>query len=179
MTTIEEVMQLDIEAFFRYVETIRYGYRDQSGRLHFTQDEDFTVQDYAFSSPEDVVQNNCGWCWDVAELTKRYCAEHGIPCRSWFMEYFSDELHQTHTQVFLQFNGNWCPAPENSLGLRLGERGFAALEQSVQCFTDWFTEYLRSVLRDKFDAKYLLIKEYTRTFARGITDEEYLSQIRQ
>lgn len=179
MKTMEEVLQLDIEAFFRYVETIRYGYRDQSGRLHFTEDEDFTVREYAFSSPEDVVKNDCGWCWDVAELIKVYCAKHGFPCRSWFMEYFSDELHQTHTQVFVRYRGEWCPAPDNSIGIRLGEHGFAELDACVQWFTGWFTDHLRSVLRDKFDAKHLLVKEYTRTFSRGITDEEYLSQIRQ
>ena len=179
MMTMEKVMRLDIEAFFRYVETIRYGYQDQAGRLHFTQDEDFTVQDYAFSSPEDVVQNNCGWCWDVAELTRRYCAEHGIPCRSWFMEYFSDELHQTHTQVFLRFQGKWCPAPDNCLGLQLGAPGFDELSPCVSWFTGLFTDHLKSVLKDKFDGANLLVKEYTRTFSPGITEEDYLLQIRQ
>ena len=62
MEEFEDIMGLDIQAFFSYVETIRYGYQDQSGQLHFAGEEDFTVQDYAFSSPEDVVKNNCGWC---------------------------------------------------------------------------------------------------------------------
>ena len=179
MAAFEDIMGLDIQSFFSYVETIQYGYQDKSGQLHFADEEDFTIQDYAFSSPEDVVNNNCGWCWDLAELIKVYCVRHDLPCRSWFMEYLSDELHQTHTQVFLQFNGNWCPAPENSLGLHLGEHSYAELDQCVQWFAGWFTDYLRSVLRDKFDARDLLVREYTRTFDRGITDEEYLSQIRQ
>ena len=179
MATFEDIMGLDIQAFFRYVATIRYGYQDKSGKLHFTDDEDFAVRDYAFSSPEEVVKNNCGWCWDLAELIRVYCARHALSCRSWFMEYLSDELHQTHTQVFLHFNGKWCPAPENSLGLQLGSHGFDELAPCVRWFTDWFTDYLRSVLKDKFDETKLLVKEYTRTFSSGITDEEYLLQIRQ
>ena len=179
MKTIEEVMKLDVNAFFQYVETIRYGYQDQSGQLHFAADEDFTVREYAFSSPEDVVQNDCGWCWDVAELIKVYCAKHALPCRSWFMEYFSDELHQTHTQVFVYFQGKWCPAPDNSIGIRLGEHGFEDLNESVRWFVGWFTDHLRSVLGDKFDGKNLLVKEYTCAFPRGITDDEYLMKIRQ
>ena len=179
MTAMEDVMKLDTEAFFRYVESIRYGYQDQAGQLHFTGDEDFSVREYAFSSPEDVVKNNCGWCWDVAELIKVYCARHGMLCRSWFMEYFSDELHQTHTQVFLYLDGKWCPAPDNSIGIRLGEHSFDELELSVKWFVGWFTDHLRSVLRDKYDEAHLLIKEYTCTFSRGITDDEYLFQIRQ
>ncbi|MCH5169847.1 MAG: hypothetical protein J1F24_01035 [Oscillospiraceae bacterium] len=179
MAAFEDVMELDIQSFFRYIETIRYGYQDKSGHLHFTDDEDFTVRDYAFSSPEDVVENNCGWCWDLAELIKVYCARHDLPCRSWFMEYLSDELHQTHTQVFLLFQGKWCPAPDNSLGLQLGTPCFDELSQCVSWFTDFFTDYLKSVLKDKFDESNLLVKEYTRTFSPGITDEEYLLQIRQ
>ena len=179
MKTFEEIMQLDTVAFFQYVETIRYGYQDRSGQLHFAEDEDFTVQDYAFSSPEDVVRNNCCWCWDAAELIKVYCTRHGLPCRSWFMEYFSDMLHQTHTQVFVHFRGKWCPAPDNSIGIHLGEHGFAELDACVQWFAGWFTDHLRSVLGDKFDGNHLLMKEYTCTFSRGITDDEYLLQIRQ
>ena len=179
MAIFEDIMELDITEFFRYVENIRYGYRDKSGQLHFADDEDWAVREYAFSSPKDVVKNNCGWCWDVAELIKVYCVRHALPCRSWFLEYFSEDLHQTHTQVFLCLNGKWCPAPDNSIGLSLGEPSFDELHNCVKWFTDWFTDHLRSVLGDKFDGAYLLVKEYTRTFSPGISDEEYLLLIRQ
>lgn len=179
MAAFEDIMELDVPEFFKYVGAIRYGYQDYSGQLHFADDEDFTVRDYAFSSPEDVVKNNCGWCWDLAEFIKLYCVRHELPCRSWFMEYLSDELHQTHTQVFLNFQGKWCPAPDNCLGLQLGTPGFDKLGQCVKWFTDWFTDYLRSVLQDEFNDNKLYIKEYTRTFSAGISDEDYLSQIRQ
>ena len=95
------------------------------------------------------------------------------------MEYFSEDLHQTHTQVVVFYRGNWCPAPDNSIGIRLGEHGYADLDACVQWFVGWFTDYLRSVLREKFNESRLLVKEYTRTFSRGITDDEYLLQIRQ
>ena len=179
MAAYVDVMELDTPAFFRYVATVRYGYQDKSGQLHFTDDADFTVRDYAFSSPENVVKNNCGWCWDLAELIKVYCARHELPFRSWFMEYLSDELHQTHTQVFLRFRGKWCPAPDNCLGLELGAPGFDELGPCVSWFTGLFTDHLKSVLKDKFDEANLFVKEYTRTFSPGITDEEYLLQIRQ
>ena len=179
MAAFEDIMRLDIPSFFRYVATIRYGYQDKSGQLHFTDDADFTVRDYVFSSPEDVVKNNCGWCWDLAELIKVYCARHDLPCRSWFMEYLSDELHQTHTQVFIQLRGKWCPAPDNALGLQLGTPSFDELAPCVGWFTAFFTDHLESVLKDQFDETHLLVKEYTRTFSPGITDEEYLTQMRQ
>ena len=105
MTTLDSVIAMKIEDFFRYVKSIRYGYKDQSGKLHFASDEGFAVQDYSFSSPEDIVKNNCCWCWDLAELIRLYCTKHSIMHKSYFMEYLSDELHQTHTQVFLYYQG--------------------------------------------------------------------------
>ena len=179
MTSFEDVMSLNVADFFRYVETIRYGYQEKSGKLHFADEGNFTVQNYAFSSPEDVVKNNCGWCWDVAELIKVYCQRHDILCRSFFMEYLSNDLHQTHTQVFLNYHGKWCPAPDNSIGLKLGEPSFDDLGKCVKWFVDWFTDHLRSVVREKFDDKYLLVKEYACSFMAGISDDDFLLQIRQ
>lgn len=179
MLTYDDVMEMDITAFFQYVESIRYGYHDPFGKLHFADDVDFKEHKYAFSSPRDVVKNNCGWCWDVAELIKVYCREHNFPCRSWFIEYLSDELHQTHTQVFLRFQGKWGPAPDNSIGLKLGEEIFDELDLCVKWFTEWFTDHLRLILQDEFDKSHLLVKEYACTFSPGISDDEYLLQIRR
>ena len=179
MATFEDIMGLDIQTFFSYVETIGYGYQDKSGLLHFADEKDFTVLDYAFSSPVDVAKNNCAWCWDLAELIKVYCARHDLPCRSWFMEYLSDELHQTHTQVFLRFREKWCPAPDNCLGLQLGTPSFDELAPCVSWFTEFFKDHLKALLKGKFNEANLLVKEYTCTFSPGITDEEYLLQIRQ
>lgn len=178
MTTFDEIMSLDIEAFFEYVKSLQYGYQDKFGEIHIASDKDFAVKDYSFSSPEEIVKTNCGWCWDLAEFIKLYCTRHGIICRSYFMEYFSNELHQTHTQVFLYSQGKWSAAPDNCLGLIFGTPSFNELEDCVQWFLSLFTGYLMSVLKEKYDKENLLIKEYTCSFSAGISDDEYLSQVR-
>ena len=178
MAALDSVIAMNTEDFFRYVKSIRYGYQDRSGRLHFIEDEDFAVQDYSFSSPEEIVNNNCGWCWDLAELIRLYCTVHNIPHRSYFMEYRSDELHQTHTQVFLCDQGKWSAAPDNCLGLEFGTPAFDDAEACAVWFVSLFTDHLESVLKERYDAASLFVREYSRTFAPGISDDEYLSQIR-
>ena len=178
MKSLSEILQVSPEDFFAYVSTIRYGYKDRSGKLHFREDADFSDCNYVFSSCEEIVANHCAWCWEIAELTKQYCAHHNIPCQSWFMEYRSTELHQTHTQVFALYKGKWCPTPDNCLGIKLGEHGSDECEASVQWFTDFFIDYLKAVLKGRYDPKNLFVKEYACSFMSGITDEEYLRQIR-
>lgn len=175
----ENIMAMEINCFFRYVKSIRYGYKDRSGKLHFAGDKDFIVREYSFSSPDEIVQNNCCWCWDLAEFIKLYCAKHDYICKSYFMEYLSDDLHQTHTQVFLYYQGKWSAVPDNCLGLPFGTPGFDELGPCVEWFAGLFTDYLKSVLKEQYDGKNLLVKEYTCTFSAGISDEEYLSQMRQ
>ena len=151
-----EIMMLSPDLFFSYVASIRYGYKDQQGNLHFQDEENFTVHDYSFSSIEEVVENNCAWCWEMAELTKQYCIRN-----------------------FMLYQEKWCPTPDNSLGIKLGEHGFSDLNESVQWFKGFFTDYLKAVLKDRYDEKKLLLKEYICEFPKGITDNEYLNRIRQ
>lgn len=176
---LEDIMRMDTDGFFQYVKSIRYGYKDRFGTLHFADNKDFTVQEYSFSSPDEIVQNNCCLCWDLAEFIKLYCAKHDYICKSYFMEYLSEDLHQTHTQVFLYYREKWSAAPDNCLGLQLGTPGFDELAPCVEWFLGLFTDHLKSVLKGKYDEKHLLIKEYTCTFPAGISDEEFLLQIRQ
>ena len=70
MKTWKEVLQLNIRAFFEYVRGISYGYRDAEGKIHHLEvSEDYRKERgnsvYAFSSPEQVVAQNCAWCWDA------------------------------------------------------------------------------------------------------------------
>ena len=79
----------------------------------------------------------------------------------------------------MQYQEKWCPTPDNCLGIQLGEHGFYDLNESVQWFKNYFTDYLKAVLKDKYDENNLLLKEYKCDFPAGITDDEYLERIRQ
>jgi len=172
------IYELDVFRFVEWIKTIRYGYADTDGKLHFEGDSDFKEYRYVFSAPEQVAQNLCGWCWDVANLITEYCKEQGMKHQCLFMEYFTDELHQTHTQVFAEFEGKWYAFPDNSTPERFGEKGFARLEDCVADFVGQFEAYLRYVLKEHYDKKHLLLKEITASIPAGISDDEYLQLAR-
>lgn len=183
MKTWKEVLQLNIRAFFEYVRGISYGYRDAEGKIHHLEvSEDYRKERgnsvYAFSSPEQVVAQNCAWCWDVAELIRCWCEFHALPCKSVFMEYLSPELHQTHVQVFVRFEGRWYEAPDNTSPVPFGSRGFERAEDCIADFVSAFTAYLKGTLKQAYDEKKLTVKEFHCRIPAGISDEVYLELLR-
>lgn len=175
------VLDLEIHDFFAYIKTIRYGYRDTLGRLHVLSPADsYNEKDgkYAFSSPEDVVADQCGWCWDVANLIAEYCEFHNIEHKNIFMEYDSEELHQTHTQVFLHFCEKWYEAPDNSSPCVFGASAYSDADTCIAAFVSTFVTYLKSVLKENYRDQNLLVKEFRCPISRGISDEQYLELLR-
>lgn len=67
--TLKKITKFGLSDFFDYIKTINYGCKDKDGKIHINQ-ENFSNIAYSFSSPEEVVKNNCGWCWDIANLIK-------------------------------------------------------------------------------------------------------------
>ncbi|HJA02856.1 MAG TPA: hypothetical protein H9797_05720 [Candidatus Gallimonas gallistercoris] len=183
MNTLQQVLLLDIEEFFCYVKSIRYGYQDTERKIHIISLSDNYADmkergRYVFSSPEEVVKNNCGWCWDVAELIACYCEYNRIEYKKFFLEYRSSELHQTHTQIFVCHKGQWYEAPDNTSPLNFGEAGCVDAKKCVLTLIESFVAYLKSVLKEKYDEAAFLVKEVTCPVPNGISEEEYLELVR-
>ena len=172
---MEAVYRLNIYEFADLIKTIRYGYMDVNGELHFPEDPDFHMHQYVFSSPEQVLKNKCGWCWDVANLITEYCKAQGLKYHCLFMEYFTEDLHQTHTQVFTEHAGKWYAFPDNSAQEKFGEKGFDLLSDCVADFVGRFEAYLKYVLKDAYNKEKLLLQEVSGSVPSGITDEAYLA----
>lgn len=184
MKTTEEVFNLAIGDFFSYLKSIDYGYKDTEGRIHrISVEENYSDKEdggvYSFSSPEEVIKNNCGWCWDVAELIKSYCIHNKIACKTYFAEYRSAEAHHAHTQVFVYYKNKWFEAPDNSSPVKFGENGCGDLGDCVSVLFSSFIACLRSTLKENYSEKNLLIKEIDCKIPQGISDEEYLDLVRK
>lgn len=179
MKSLNDVLRLPAEKFFGYVRGIDYGYMDVEGVVHHLSPADnYSDQNgapYCFSSPEQVVRNNCGWCWEIAELIRFWCEIKGIEYKCVFLEYRSPELHRTHTQVFAKWKGKWCEAPDNTSPVLFGEKGYDSAKACISAFTDLFRAYLKHELCEKYDENRLLVKEFRNTVVSGLTSEEYLS----
>ncbi len=66
METLTRVLKYGTNYFFNFIHNIDYGYMDVKGKIHrISPNDDYSKQGgepYVFSSPDQVVANNCGWC---------------------------------------------------------------------------------------------------------------------
>lgn len=174
-----ELMSLSPSDFFSYVQSnIRYGYCDKNGSLHFSGDDDFPEYEYSYSPPETVVSNNCGWCWDVCQLTKDYCRHNSLECATVYFEYFDKQkgFHQTHTQCYMKIGSEWFDCPDNSTKEKFGKTKSDSLQKLISDFSSLFFEYCRKNFGELSENN-KLVKFFDIEFERGISDEQFMSQI--
>lgn len=66
METLTRVLKYGTNYFFNFIHNIDYGYMDVKVKIHrISPNDDYSKQGgepYVFSSPDQVVANNCGWC---------------------------------------------------------------------------------------------------------------------
>ncbi len=105
--------------------------------------------------------------------------DHGFPAFNLFLEYHSEELHQTHTQCFAEVEGLWYALPDNSSGLGWEDlTGHATTDGAVEAFLDSFVQYLRYVTGERYDGRRLLWRRFAFAITEAMGDEEYLDTVR-
>lgn len=80
---------------------IRYGYLTKDGkkRVGYDIDNNKMFYEYILETPQEVLDNKLGVCWDQVELERYYCNKHDIP----FNTYFSIVGKNSNTHTFLVF----------------------------------------------------------------------------
>lgn len=177
--TLDTIYQLPLQNFFAFLKTIRYGYKDQEGKLHFAGDDDFRKAPYGFSEPWEVVNNRCGWCWDVCQLIKYYCVHNGYPYKTWYFEYSDPEreIHITHTQCFLKREEEWYVCPDNSDPSEFGVLHNPCFEDMIDGMKASYGKNVEAYYKT-FCPECYLVKEYDLDFASNLSDGDLMEQIR-
>lgn len=143
-------------------------------------DNDFLKAPYGFSAPREVVENLCGWCWDVCQLIKHYCIYHGNEYKTWYFEYLDPQkdIHITHTQCFMKIGEAWYFCPDNSDPSEFGAVHNPCFEEMID---EMKASYAKSVevYYKAFRPECYLVKEYDLDFASDLSDDDLMEQIRK
>jgi len=85
------------------MENIKYGWVDKENNKYIDEYETFSDK-YILQSPEDIIKNQIGVCWDQVELERYYFEKNNFNIKTYFLVHYDNDKCPTHT--FLTFEKN-------------------------------------------------------------------------
>ena len=80
---------------------INYGWMDKEGIKHIDDFDTFS-SDYILQSPENIIKNKIGVCWDQVELERYYFNKFNFSIKTFFIVYYDDNICPTHTFLIFE-----------------------------------------------------------------------------
>jgi len=153
--------QLNIWNFYNEFEImdlmkdIEYGWIDKNNNKHSVVDETYS-DNYILQSPNEVIKNKIGVCWDQVELERYYFKGNNWNVKTYFLVHYDGDKCPTHT--FLTFEKNnkyyWF---EHSWERFRGIHEYQSLKELLFDIRDKFIKY---ELDNDFVSENLVLHEY-------------------
>lgn len=147
---------------------INYGWVDKNNNKYTSVDDTFS-DNYMLHSPNEVIKNKIGVCWDQVELERYYFKSNDWNVKTYFIVHYDDDKCPTHT--FLTFEKNnkyyWF---EHSWERFRGIHEYVCLKDLLFDIREKFIKY---ELNNNYKNKNLIIREYKRPNYHISTQEFY------
>lgn len=91
---------------FNIMKDINYGWVDKDNNKYRDINELFTYK-YILQSPNQLIRNKIGTCWDQVELERYYFQKTHLNFRSYFLAYYTNDDCPTHTFIIYQENNHF------------------------------------------------------------------------
>lgn len=134
---------------------IEYGWVDKDNNKHDLVDETYS-DNYILQSPNEVIKNRIGVCWDQVELERYYFKGNAWNIKTYFIVHYDSDKCPTHT--FLTFEKDnkyyWF---EHSWKTFRGIHEYTTLKDLLVDVRDKFIKY---ELNDNYTKENLYIYDY-------------------
>ena len=153
--------QLNIWNYYNELEimnlmkNIEYGWIDKNNNKHNFVDETYS-NNYILQSPNEVIKNKIGVCWDQVELERYYFKGNDWNIKTYFLVYYDGDKCPTHT--FLTFEKNnkyyWFEHSWERF------RGIHEYESLKKMLLDIRNKFIKHELNNDYVSKNLVLHEY-------------------
>ena len=134
---------------------IEYGWIDKNNNKHNIVDKTYS-DNYILQSPNEVIKNKLGVCWDQVELERYYFKSNNWNVKTYFLVHYDGNKCPTHT--FLTFEKNkkyyWL---EHSWERFRGIHEYKYLKELLFDIKEKFIKY---ELNNQYEKDNLLLYEY-------------------
>lgn len=127
-----------IEEIAKQLDNIEYGWEDKDGNIHLGVDDTF-ADNYVLQSPDEVLKNKVGVCWDQVELERKLFEESNISFNTYFIVHYDEDKCPTHTFLIYK-DGNKYYWFEHAWEAFIGIHEYETEEDAIKDIKDKFIE---------------------------------------
>ena len=143
------------QELMKQMDNIKYGWKDKYENIHFNVDENFS-NDYVLETPNEVLDNNAGVCWDQVELERSFFEKTNIKFSTFFIVYYDNNNCPTHTFLIYEDNNMyyWFEHSWETF------RGIHLYKTEEEALIDIKNKFIKYELNDSYIHNNLCIYKY-------------------
>lgn len=148
----------ELTSIMQKMDEINYGFVDNGKNIYPDDDKNWEnsfSSKYHLQSPEELLENKYGVCWDQVELERYYLEKENINCRSFFIIAYDHKIYPTHTFMVVENNNKYYWL-EHSWEPYRGIHEFNNLEELLNSVKN---KFLKTVKEKKFE---VVIYQYSK-----------------
>ena len=136
---------------------IKYGYVDIKGDIHNDVDDKFS-EFYKLQSPDEVLKNKIGVCWDQVELERDLFKKKNIEFKTYFIVHYDNDKCPTHTFLIYKENNKyyWFEHSWEKY------RGIIGYDSELDALKDIKNKFVKDELNNEYNYMNLCIYEYSK-----------------
>lgn len=103
-------MKNELYEVLKKLDNIKYGYVDNNKNIYPDTLENWSSDFnklYHLQSPDELIKNEYGVCWDQVELERYYLNKKSIKSKSYFIIAYDKKQEPTHTFITAEENNNY------------------------------------------------------------------------
>jgi hypothetical protein len=149
------------------LENIEYGWLDKNNKIHKEINNEFS-NNYILQSPEQVIKNKIGVCWDQVELERYLFKKENINFNTYFIVHYDNDKCPTHTFLIYEQNNKYYWF-EHSWELF---KGIHEYNSELEALKDIKEKFIKEELNNNYEPMNLCIYKYHKP-KYGITCIEF------
>ena len=136
------------------MQDIKDGWLDKNNHKHFL-DNDLFLDNYMLQTPQEVLKNEVGVCWDQVELERYLLKNNDWNIKTYFIVHY-DDICPTHTFLTFKKNSNYYWL-EHAWEKFRGIHEYSSLNELLN---DVKTKFIEFELKSNYQTNKLIIYEY-------------------
>ncbi len=149
----------------KFMENIQYGWVDKNNHKHDNEDENY-ADDYQLQSPQEILKNQIGVCWDQVELERYYFKSYD-PIHTYFIVYYDNQTCPTHTFLTYQKKNKYYWF-EHAWEIFRGIHEYSSQEELL---LDVKKKFIEKELKNHYQSTNLILYEYKKPKPHLSTEE--------